>query len=134
MTSVGKQIDAGIDIINDGEQPRVGFQTYVAQRLVGFGGASKRDPFRDFADYPDFADLWMRRGMAISKVFDAPAAVSEVRYGDLAPAIRECDLFAAALQQQGARQALETFMTAASPGIVCTTLRNAYYDTHKEYV
>src|SRR5438445_2640080 len=34
---VGKQLDAGIDIGNDGEQPRVGFSTYVARRLRGFG-------------------------------------------------------------------------------------------------
>jgi len=43
---VGKQIAAGIDIVNDGEQPRVGFQTYVGQRLDGFGGASRREPLR----------------------------------------------------------------------------------------
>jgi 5-methyltetrahydropteroyltriglutamate--homocysteine methyltransferase len=39
---LGRQIEAGIDIINDGEQSRAGFQTYVPQRMKGFGGASKR--------------------------------------------------------------------------------------------
>ena len=39
---VAAQIDAGVDVINDGEQPRVGFQTYVAQRLSGFDGVSER--------------------------------------------------------------------------------------------
>src|ERR1700746_1024020 len=39
---VAKQKEAGTDIGNDGEQQRVGFQTYVPQRMSGFGGESKR--------------------------------------------------------------------------------------------
>src|SRR5262245_45270110 len=41
---VAKQIEAGIDVVNDGEQPRVGFQTYVPLRMKGFGGTSSRKP------------------------------------------------------------------------------------------
>ncbi len=131
---VAMQIDAGVDIINDGEQPRVGFQTYVGQRLEGFDGVSERDPFRDFADHPDFAEIWAKRGMVMSKVFDAPAATREIRYRDLAPAVRECDLFDSVLGQH-AGQYTEPFMTAASPGIVCTTMRNGgFYDSHESYV
>ncbi len=130
---VARQVGAGLDVINDGEQPRVGFQTYVSRRLEGFGGSSIREPFKDFADYPDFADIWVKRGMVMSKVFDAPTAQHEVVYKDLAPATRECDLFDAALAQQSGKY-VEPFMTAASPGIVCTTLRNAWYDSHEAYV
>jgi len=114
---VARQVGAGLDVINDGEQPRVGFQTYVSRRLEGFGGSSIREPFKDFADYPDFADIWVKRGMVMSKVFDAPTAQQEVVYKDLAPATRECDLFDAALAQQSGKY-VEPFMTAASPGIV----------------
>lgn len=131
---VGQQLASGIDIINDGEQPRVGFQTYVGQRLEGFGGVSQREPFKDFADYPDFRQIWLNRGMVMSKVFDAPAAIGEVRYKDLAPAIRECDLFDEALRAH-AGKVVEPFMTAASPGIVCTTMRNGgHYDSHASYL
>ena len=66
---VARQISAGLDVINDGEQPRVGFQTYVAQRLSGFGGVSERLPFTDFAHYPDFAQVWANRGMVMSKAY-----------------------------------------------------------------
>jgi len=52
---VSKQIDAGVDVGNDGEQPRVGFSTYPARRMRGFGGASKRRMSRDMADHPDYA-------------------------------------------------------------------------------
>lgn len=131
---VARQIASGLDIINDGEQPRVGFQTYVGQRLEGFGGVSVREPFADFANFPDFRDIWLNRGMVMSKVFDAPAATTEVRYKDLAPAVRECDLFDEALAAHPG-QVVEPFMTAASPGIVCTTMRNGgAYDSHASYV
>ncbi len=130
---VEKQIGAGLDVINDGEQPRVGFQTYVAQRLSGFDAVSDRLPFTDFASYPDFGQIWANRGMVMSKVFDAPAASAEVKYIDLAPARREYDMFDAALAERGG-QYTEAFMTAACPGIVCTTMGNKYYDTHEAYV
>jgi 5-methyltetrahydropteroyltriglutamate--homocysteine methyltransferase len=131
---VAMEIGAGVDVINDGEQPRVGFQTYVAQRLEGFDGVSERELFRDFADHPDFANIWASRGMVMSKVFDAPAANREVKYKSLDPAIRECDMFDAALATNAGNYT-ETFMTAASPGIVCTTMRNAgHYDSHEAYV
>lgn len=131
--SVQQQIASNVDVINDGEQPRVGFQTYVGQRLQGFGGVSAREPFTDFANYPDFGQVWANRGMVMSKVFNAPAADAEVRYTDLAPANREFDMFDGALQDVSGRYT-EAFMTAACPGIVCTTLGNNYYDTHEAYV
>ena len=130
---VSEQVKAGLDVINDGEQPRVGFQTYVGQRLEGFGGVSVREPFIDFADHPDFAEVWANRGMVMSKVFDAPAATAEVNYTDLAPAERECDMFDTALGEVEGRY-MEPFMTAACPGIVCTTMGNQFYDSHEMYV
>src|SRR5947207_12391548 len=52
---VARQLEAGIDVGNDGEQPRVGFSTYPARRMRGFGGASKRRLSRDIAEHPDYA-------------------------------------------------------------------------------
>ena len=37
---VRQQVDAGVDIVNDGEQGKVGYSTYVRQRLTGFEGQS----------------------------------------------------------------------------------------------
>ena len=48
-----KQVAAGIDIGNDGEQQRVGFQTYVPQRMSGFAGVSKRRRGREFEEFPE---------------------------------------------------------------------------------
>ena len=49
---VERQTASGVDVINDGEQPRVGFQTYVAQRMKGFGGEFKRPRSRDCDGLP----------------------------------------------------------------------------------
>ena len=54
-----KQAEAGIDIVNDGEQGRVGFQTYVTQRMSGFGGVSKRPYGKEFIEYPQFTKRMM---------------------------------------------------------------------------
>src|SRR5260370_14223027 len=50
---VRQQAACGLDVVNDGEQPRVGFQTYVAQRLKGFAGESTRPRPRDYIHFPD---------------------------------------------------------------------------------
>jgi 5-methyltetrahydropteroyltriglutamate--homocysteine methyltransferase len=130
---VAEQAAAGVDILNDGEQPRVGFQTYVAQRMTGFGGESKRPRPRDYVDFPVFAQWAAARSPRRSKVSNAPQAIAEVAYDDLAAAEEECRIFRAALGEL-ATQPLETFMTAASPGIIATTLLNAHYDSYEAYV
>ena len=58
---VTKQMEAGIDIGNDGEQRRISFQTYVPQRMTGFGGVSKRRRGREFEEFPELLSYLMRR-------------------------------------------------------------------------
>ena len=132
---VKMQLEAGIDIGNDGEQPRVGFQTYVPQRMKGFGGESHRKMMRDLSEFPDFARLMAARmGMTKgAKVTNLPAAIAEVVYADLSAATAECDLFAK-VTRATSNKFTERFMTAATPGIISTTMLNAFYDTHERYV
>ena len=127
------QIDAGCDVINDGEQPRVGFQTYVPRRMSGFGGESNRPPVPDFIKFPQYAALVRSRGVRRAKIDSAPEAVDEVRYGDLADAREEAAFFADALNDAGTG-VRETFMTAASPGIIAVTMLNRHYDRYEDYV
>ena len=58
---VAKQMEAGIDVGNDGEQRRIGFQTYVPQRMSGFAGVSKRRRGREFEEFPELISYLMRR-------------------------------------------------------------------------
>jgi len=126
-------MEAGIDILNDGEQPRVGFQTYVAQRMKGFGGESKRPLPTDYVNFPIFAAQWARTAPRRGKVRNAPQAIAEIVYDDLSTAEEECRMFKAAIAGQ-ATKPVETFMTAPSPGIIATTLLNAHYASHEAYV
>ncbi len=130
---VQKQLEAGVDIGNDGEQPRIGFQTYVPQRMRGFGGESKRPTPQDLREFPDFARMLQARGMMRAKVFNAPQAVAEVRYEDLSAVEKECALFLRCTDHTP-QKFTERFMTAASPGIIATTMLNAHYDSHERYV
>jgi 5-methyltetrahydropteroyltriglutamate--homocysteine methyltransferase len=128
-----KQVEAGIDIGNDGEQPRVGFSTYVVRRMRGFGGEGRRPPARDMVDFPDYAAMLESRRRAAGRITTTPQAVADVQYGDLHEAAKECDLFLRSIKSLP-RPFAESFMTAASPGIIATTMLNAHYDSHERYV
>src|SRR5262245_33243824 len=130
---VRRQLEAGIDIGNDGEQPRAGFSTYVARRMRGFGGASRRPAAKEFTECPDYAAMLARRRADAARIGDAPQAVGPVRYEDLGEAERECDMFDRAVAAAPASFA-ERFMTAVSPGTAATILLNAHYDSHERYV
>jgi len=130
---VEAQLAAGVDVGNDGEQPRAGFSTYVARRMRGFGGESRRPLARDLEEHPDYADMLARRRRSAARIANAPQAVGEIEYADLGEAERECDLFlrtAAALPKRFA----EAFMTAVSPGTAATILLDAHYASHERYI
>jgi 5-methyltetrahydropteroyltriglutamate--homocysteine methyltransferase len=129
--SVRHQREAGIDVGNDGEQPRVGFSTYPAKRMRGFGGASTRRLSRDLLEHPDYAARLARQRAGAARIADAPQAVAEVVYTDLSEAVRECELFRRCADGAGFAEA---FMTAASPGVIATIMLDAYYGSHEKYV
>jgi 5-methyltetrahydropteroyltriglutamate--homocysteine methyltransferase len=133
---VGKQIACGVDVGNDGEQPRVGFQTYVPQRMSGFGGESQRPAAADMLAFPKSLERVMGtrgQGRPMGKIRNAPQAIAEVSYQDLSDVEFECDVYDAALAKQ-TEGFTEGFMTAASPGIIATTMLNAHYASHEAYV
>lgn len=130
---VERQLAAGVDVGNDGEQPRAGFSTYVARRMRGFGGESRRPPALDLLDHPDFAEMLALRRRSAARIANAPQAVAEIAYPDLGEAERECDLFARCMAALPTRFA-EAFMTAVSPGTAATILLNAHYDSHERYI
>lgn len=125
---VAAQVEAGIDIGNDGEQARESFFTYVQHRMTGFGGTSHRSLMQDLREHPDFLDLTVsRRERTKVNLMSAPAAIGEVAYRDTAELDAECALVAGA-------PFAETFMTAASPGIIAAAMENQHYASREEYV
>jgi 5-methyltetrahydropteroyltriglutamate--homocysteine methyltransferase len=138
---VKRQAQCGVDIGNDGETPRVGFSTYTTERMTGFAGESRRKPALDMVKFPKFADFFRRQiGVSdeLAKVWNAPQAKEKIHYDDkLVEAKNESAIFQAALKRNGTRF-VETFMSAASPGIVSTTMLlapdNPAYKTDADYV
>jgi len=133
---VARQIEAGIDIGNNGEQQREAFFLYLRHRLSGFGGGWTRRTFADVARYPGFG-AWKAAhdavGLSVSNTALVPEAVGEISYLDRALIEAECADFRTALDQAAGGFA-EPFMTAPSPGIVAAALRNAYYETEDDYL
>ena len=129
---VQKQAAVGIDIGNDGEQQRVAFSTFVVQRMSGFAGESKRRRGRDYEEFPELVEVLMQRFPKRSRMQNAPEAQSELHYLGTAPILEEIARLKQAVKSAAAFK--DCFMTAPSPGIVSTTMLNAYYDSHESYL
>jgi 5-methyltetrahydropteroyltriglutamate--homocysteine methyltransferase len=133
---VPKQLQAGIDIGNNGEQQREAFFLYVQRRMSGFGGTWTRPAFADMTRYPAYAAMITAQAATTEHVSlrgALPQAIGEVRYLDRSLIETECADFAAALTAAGAGFA-QPFMTAPSPGIIATAMQNAHYDTEDAYL
>jgi 5-methyltetrahydropteroyltriglutamate--homocysteine methyltransferase len=129
---VAKQKEAGIDIGNDGEQQRVGFQTYVPARMSGFGGESKRRRGREFEEFPELVSYLTRRFPNVSRQQNAPQAIGELHYHDTAAIESEIALYKR-IAAEG-KSFAESFMTAPSPGIIASTMLNGFYATNEAYL
>ena len=131
---VQSQRAAGIDVVNDGEQSRESFFTYVRHRLSGFGGESDRPVMRDLLRYPRFVEQKLPAfSRPMVSLMRAPSAVGAVRYLDPAVPAREAERFLAVVGALGDAPT-ESFMTAPSPGIVAAAMQNAYYPDLASYV
>jgi 5-methyltetrahydropteroyltriglutamate--homocysteine methyltransferase len=131
---IAKQLEAGIDIGNDGEQARESFFTYVQHRMSGFGGQSVRPIMKDIIQYPSFLELKLPDfSRTMVSLINAPKAIGEVRYVDRSALEKECGDFRRIAGEQPS-QFIESFMTAASPGIVASAMLNDYYERYEDYV
>lgn len=128
---VRRQADVGLDLVNDGEQGKIGYSTYVRERLTGFEGDSEQ-PARlqqEFEDHPDFAERMAARRTAIS----TPACTGEVRVRDHDAARRDVANLTAAAKAAGVTPD-RLFLTAASPGVISMFFANHYYPTREAFL
>ena len=125
---IRKQADAGVDVINSGEQSRVSFSTYVTQRMTGFGGSWTRRGHKDQNEFPGIA-----RPRVVQLMRDVPQCTGPVEYQRTDLAERELDGLVNGAQAAAAGQQ-DLFMSAASPGIIALTMGNAHYASHEGYV
>jgi len=133
---VPRQVQAGIDVGNNGEQQRESFFLYLKDRLSGLGGSWQRPSRADVDRYPEFKQRWLEQTAAkgrISPNEGLPTAIGEVRYTDPAAIEGECRDFSQVLAEHP-RAFVEPFMNAPSPGIVAAAIQNRHYDTQERYL
>jgi 5-methyltetrahydropteroyltriglutamate--homocysteine methyltransferase len=124
---VRRQVEAGVAVVNDGEASKIGYSTYVKERIEGFGGQGASQPPPPEAE--EFPDYWE------STIKDAgahrPACVGPLSYRDTEAVRTDIANLRAALDGSGAHDA---FMSAASPGVIALFLENQHYPSHEDYL
>ncbi len=128
--AVRAQVDAGVSIVSDGELGKVGYSTYVIERLEGFGGHSPRKPALDLAPLPE---LTKKLGAIMGvQEFTRASCVAPVRLVNLQPLHDDIRRFQAALAKHG--EGVAAFLNAASPGLITAFQPNAFYPSHEAYL
>lgn len=128
--SVAFQRECGVDIVSDGEMGKVGYSTYMIERLSGFGGHSDRKPAADLAEVPNLA----KKLSAImgSQEFVRASCIGPVRLVNLDPLHDDIRRFRAAMEAHG--EGARGFMNAASPGLITAFQVNRHYPSHEAYL
>jgi 5-methyltetrahydropteroyltriglutamate--homocysteine methyltransferase len=126
---VKKQVDAGVDLINDGELSKPSYATYIKDRLNGFGGTGNTFVYQDLAEYPKLAQrVFGDPGRSRRKT---PACNAPISVRDAQAAHDDVDNLKAAL---AGVKAAGGFMSAASPGVVSLFFRNDHYKDFETYI
>jgi 5-methyltetrahydropteroyltriglutamate--homocysteine methyltransferase len=125
---VRKQVECGLDVVNDGEQGRVDYTSYVKDRLTGFDGPSS-PPLG--TGEPEFPELSALLAYFASPFQHRPACSGPVAWKDF-PAL-EADVARAKRAMTGS-QAAEWFMTSPSPGQIARYLKNQHYPSDEAYL
>lgn len=133
---VEKQIEAGVDIVSDGEQSKVSFVNYVASRMSGFAPIERSSlaaRAKDMSDFPEIAASRKTATFADSrpKVAGAVACVGAIRYGDGRALRMDIEHFRSALQGKAAQ---EGFLTAVSPGAVAQVVEDRHHGDRRAYL
>jgi 5-methyltetrahydropteroyltriglutamate--homocysteine methyltransferase len=126
--AVAKQEAAGVSIASDGELGKVGYSTYMTERLSGFGGNVARKPALDLAPLPE-----LRKKLAAimgEQEFVRASCIAPVRLINLDPCHEDIRRFQKAMSGRKP----QGFMNSASPGLITAFQPNAFYASHENYL
>ncbi len=126
---VARQVATGIDVVSDGETAKIGYATYIKDRLSGFGGENTAKPHLDLRDHPE-----LRKRMTAftgPQTFRRLCCIGPVELKEPDAVRQDIAHFREALERTPATDA---FLNAASPGVVSSFQPNRYYPTHEAYV
>ncbi|MBO9723591.1 MAG: cobalamin-independent methionine synthase II family protein [Novosphingobium sp.] len=128
--AIRQQAASGVSVVSDGELGKVGYSTYMIERLEGFGGHIERRPAADLAEHPDLA----RKLSAImgSQEFTRASCIGPVRLRTLEPLHEDIRRFRRAMDLHGTD--VRGFLNAASPGLITAFQVNRHYPSHETYL
>src|SRR5277367_4085125 len=129
LEAVQKQLDAGVDIVSDGEMGKISYATYIRHRLTGFEGDSARPTPQDLDDFPGYRDKLVSAGA--SAKYQRPVCKGPIAVKDMEPLKHDISRMKDALSQV---KAVEGFMNAVSPGTIAVFQPNEYYPSHAAYM
>jgi 5-methyltetrahydropteroyltriglutamate--homocysteine methyltransferase len=125
---LGQQLASGLDVISDGEMGKIGYSTYVKERLSGFDGEAGALSLADLEDFPEFT------GRALAGlVTSTPSCTGPVSYVGQAALVAELDVLQAAVDEAGVPRD-DVFVPAASPGVISLFLADRCYRDHDSYL
>ena len=126
---VRRQVDVGVDIVSDGEMSKISYATYIKDRITGFDGDSERQPPSDLEEFPGFLQRQASSGGTPS--YRRPCCVGAIEVKDMGPVQVDIDNLTAAVNRHAPT---ESFMNAASPGVIALFQPNKHYPTHEAYL
>jgi 5-methyltetrahydropteroyltriglutamate--homocysteine methyltransferase len=124
-----KQIEAGVDIVNDGEMSKPSYATYVKDRLAGFGGQSNSFKYQDLNDFPVLENkVFGDPGRSRRKT---PACTGPISVRDPQAAVTDTTNLRDAIKDTSVAAG---FMSAASPGVIALFFRDDHYGSREAYL
>lgn len=127
--TVRKQVEAGVDIVSDGETSKISYATYVKDRYTGFSGDSPRNAPADLKMFPGYLKRLAADGG--TPKYARPMCTGEVKSKGQGELEKDIANLQAAMAEHGASQG---FMNAASPGVISLFLQNDFYPNREAYL
>ncbi len=127
--TVRRQVEAGVDIVSDGETSKISYATYVKDRYTGFSGDSPRNAPADLKQFPSFLERLANSGG--TPQYARPMCTGEVTSKGHGELQADIDNLKAGMAAHGAARG---FMNAASPGVISLFLQNQHYATREAYL
>ncbi len=126
---VERQVKCHVDVVSDGEMGKIGYATYIKDRLTGFEGDSPRRVPGDIERFPDYIKMMSASGQ--TPKIKRPRCVGPIEIKDRKPLERDLANFRKAVDQA---KAVDAFMPAASPGVISVFQPNEYYKNDEAYL
>ena len=129
LECVRRQVEAGVDLVSDGEMSKISYATYIKDRVSGFDGDSPRRIPQDLEQFPAYLEAAAARGT--TPTYRRPKCVAEIRFKSAVPLEEDLAHLSAAV---AAHRPNGAFMNSASPGVIALFQPNEHYPSNVAYL